>query len=79
MPNEGYNLLNVVEYTGISQESDTVIEFLHTQTAYINAMNTYSKVNTAVQSAAEHLALTQLGMKVRLRAWGQYGVEVIIK
>ena len=42
-------------------------------------MNTYSEVNSAVQSAAEHLALTQLGMKAGVRAWGQDGVEAIIK
>ena len=42
-------------------------------------MNTYGEVNSAVQSAAEHLALTQLVMKAGVRAWGQDGVEAIIK
>ena len=42
-------------------------------------MNTYGEVNSAVQSAAEHLALTQLGMKAGVCAWGQDGVEAIIK
>ena len=42
-------------------------------------MDTCSEVNAVVQSAAEHLALTQLGMKAGVRAWGQDGVEAIIK
>lgn len=44
-----------------------MIVFLHAQTAYVNTMNMYSEVNFAVQSAAEHMALTQLGMRVGVR------------
>ena len=42
-------------------------------------MTTYDEVNAAVQSAAEHLALMQLGMKAGVRAWGQDGVEAIVR
>lgn len=57
-PDEGYNLTNISEKTEISPDITTVVAFLHVQTAYINAMNTYIEVNTAMQSASEHLALT---------------------
>ena len=67
------------ENTDIGEEADTVIAFLHAQTVYINTMTTFSDVNTVVQLAADHLVLTQLGMKAGVCVWGQDGVEAIIK
>ena len=42
-------------------------------------MKTYGEVNDAAQYAAEHLILTQLGMKAGLKAFGESGVRVILK
>ena len=42
-------------------------------------IHTYNKVNTVIQYATEHLSLTQLGMKVGIKIWGQQGVDAIIK
>ena len=67
MPNEGYNLLNVVKDTGISQEADTVISCLYAQTAYINAMSTYSEVNTTVHQITLEIKAKALGYLMFLK------------
>ena len=36
----------------------TANAFLHAQTYYINYLSTFNEVNSAIQYAAEHLALT---------------------
>ena len=43
---------------GLEEDTPTVTVFLHTQTTYIKSLNTYVRVNIAIQHAAEHLALT---------------------
>ena len=61
-------------------ESETKVDaFLCAQTAYINAMETYSEVNTATQYAVEHLILTQVGMKKGINIWGEKGVDAILR
>ena len=67
------------EAYGINNETPTLTAFLHAQTEYVNSLHTYSKVNTAIQHACEHLVLTQLGMKAGIKLWGQPSVEAIIK
>ena len=64
---------------GLDNYTTTVTSFLHAQTAYVNLLVTYCKVNTAIQHAAEHLDLTQLGMKAGMNMWGQDIVESIVK
>ena len=53
--------------------------FLCVQTTYINSLNTYAEVNAASQNIVEHLILTKVGMKVRVRIWGESSVEVILR
>ena len=64
---------------GLNDDTSTVTAFLHAQTVYVNSLDTYCEVNTAIQHADEHLALTQLGMKAGIQMWGQDSVEAIIK
>lgn len=79
---EGYEFLNETDIDlatcGIAKD-DPTHEYLCAQTTYINSMNTFNQVNDAAQHAAEHLILTQLGMKAGIKAYGEDGIKAILK
>ena len=67
------------EAFGLDNDTPTVTAFIHAQTEYVNSLNTFIEVNDAVQSAAEHLALTQIEMKAGIKVSGKESAEAIIR
>ena len=67
------------EAFGLDTDTPTVTTFLHVETEYIISLNTFTKVNSAVQSTVDHLALTQMGMKAGMNMWRTDSVESIIR
>ena len=77
--NSAYKFTNESSAFGLDKDTPIIEVFLHTQTAYVKYLTTYNNVNTIIQYAAEHLALTQLGTKTGITSWGQQGVDAIMK
>ena len=63
---EGYELINNVEYC-------------NAVTTYIDSLQSFAQAENLYQFATEHLILTQMGMSAGIKAFGQDGVNAIVK
>ena len=54
-------------------------EFVNVMTTYAQAQTSYANSRNLLQYAVEHLILTQLGMNAGIKAFGQPGVDAIIR
>lgn len=65
---------------GIDADTPTPVTIvLHAQTVYLNSLDTFIEVNLAIQSAVDHLTLTQMGMNAGIKIWGKDSVKAIIR
>ena len=63
----------------LDKDKPTVTAFLQAQTAYVNSLHTYNKVNPAIHNSCKHLIFTQLDIEAGIKMRGQPIVEAIIK
>ena len=55
------------------------IHYMNIITMYSESINLYAGSNNLIQFAADHLIFTQMGMKAGIRAFGQDGVNAVMK
>ena len=74
---DGYHLTNVTN--DISDTTTATNKYLNAMVVYMESHSTFAQLINLLQFAADHLLLTQLGMKAGIKAFGQKGVNAVVK
>ena len=55
------------------------VGYVNVLCTYKESQQSYAKADNLMQYAVEHLILTQMGMNVGIKAFGQLGVDAVLR
>ena len=77
-PEEGYELVNNDNEELLMEEGER-IGFVNLLNTYEQSQRAYAETSNKLQFAVEHLVLTQMGMNAGIKAFGQPGVDAVLR